>query len=138
MQWDGSPGRGFSAAEPWLPYGDAACNVADQDGDPESLLSLYRRAIWLRRTTPALLRGSYRELPAPSGVFAWVRALPGERPVAVAVNTATTAREVSLPGGGTVILATHGSMEGTQLEGKLPLPPLAAAMVQAPRGWGSG
>ncbi len=133
MQWDASPGRGFSPAEPWLPFGDTSPNVADQDRDPGSLLSLYRRAIWLRRNTAALLRGAYRELPAPADVFAWARVLPGEPSVAVAVNTGPTPREVDLPGGGTVILATDQALEGPLKSGKLTLPPLAAAMVQAPK-----
>ena len=133
MQWDASPGRGFSPAEPWLPYGDASCNAADQDGDPDSLLSLYRRAIWLRRNTPALLRGGYRELRAPADVFAWARFLPREPSVAVAVNTGPTPREVDLPGGGTVILATDQALEGPLKSGKLTLPPLAAVMVRAPK-----
>src|SRR5690606_10941887 len=45
MQWDATPGRGFSTARPWLPYGRIDRNVADQDADPDSLLALYRRAI---------------------------------------------------------------------------------------------
>lgn len=132
MQWDGSSGKGFSTVEPWLPYGDPSCNVAVQDGDPGSLLSLYRRAIWVRRNTPALLRGGYRELPAPADVFAWARVLPGEPSVAVAVNTGPTPREVDLAGGGTVILATDRALGGPLKSGKLTLPPFAAAMVQAP------
>jgi alpha-glucosidase len=133
MQWDAAPGRGFSTAEPWLPFGDPACNAEDQERDPDSLLSLYRRAIWLRRRTPTLLRGSYRELAAPSGVFAWARVLAGEPAIAVAVNTAAAPRELELPGGGTVLLATDRSIEGSLTSGSLLLPPLAAAIVQAPR-----
>ena len=43
MQWDASPGGGFTTGEPWLPLVDPAeRNVAAQRGDPASLLSLYR------------------------------------------------------------------------------------------------
>jgi len=133
MQWDASPGRGFTSGEPWLPFGDVACNVAAQQDAPDSLLSLYRRAIWLRKRTPALLRGGYRELPAPEGVFAWVRDLPGSPAIAVAVNTSPELRELPLPGG-RVILATHGEIEGLLTGARLVLPPLGAAMVEMPPG----
>jgi len=130
MLWDASPGRGFTTGEPWLPFGDAACNITAQQDDPDSLLSLYRRAIWLRKRTPALLRGGYRELPAPEGVFAWVRELAGAPAVTVAVNTATVAHELPVARG-KVILATHRDLEGTPAGPSLSLPPLGAAMVEA-------
>ena len=59
MQWDRSPGAGFTTGTPWLPLVDPAeANVADQLADPESLLSLYRRLIAARRSGGALARGS--------------------------------------------------------------------------------
>jgi alpha-glucosidase len=51
MQWDGSPGAGFTSGEPWLPLVDqTARSVAGQRDDPGSVLSLYRELIALRRT----------------------------------------------------------------------------------------
>lgn len=133
MPWDSSPGRGFSTGTPWLPYGPLIPNVAAQEDDPDSMLNLYRRAIWLRKSTPALLRGRQVELPAPGGVFAWTRILPGAPAVAVAVNTADSPREVALHGGGTVILSTDRRQEGTALrDGVLRLEPLGAAIVRQP------
>jgi len=50
MQWDGSPNGGFTTAEPWLPLIDPTeRNVADQRGDPDSLLSHYRQLLAWRR-----------------------------------------------------------------------------------------
>jgi alpha-glucosidase len=50
MQWDASPNGGFTTSTPWLPLVDPAeRNVADQRGDPESLLSLYRELLAWRR-----------------------------------------------------------------------------------------
>jgi alpha-glucosidase len=50
MQWDATPNGGFTTGTPWLPLVDpAACNVADQRDDPESLLSLYRDLLGWRR-----------------------------------------------------------------------------------------
>ncbi|MES2209078.1 MAG: hypothetical protein V4515_02700 [Chloroflexota bacterium] len=36
----------------------SSLNVARQATDPDSLLSLYRRLIWLRRTLPSLQMGA--------------------------------------------------------------------------------
>ncbi len=60
MAWTGEPPSvGFTDAIPWqapdLSFKDA--NVADQTGDPESLLSLYRDLIHFRNESPALRFG---------------------------------------------------------------------------------
>ena len=51
MPWARAPAGGSPhRARPWLPMADpAACNVADQEGDPDSALELCRRAIAARR-----------------------------------------------------------------------------------------
>ena len=52
MPWDGSPGGGFTGpgVTPWLPLGDAPLeSVAGQRDDPDSVLSLCRRLLALRR-----------------------------------------------------------------------------------------
>ena len=50
----------------------AACNVADQEGDPDSVLELCRRAIAARTASEDLAVGSYRSLPSPDGTWAYV------------------------------------------------------------------
>jgi alpha-glucosidase len=83
MQWEaGKRNGGFTTAEPWLPVGaeTAVVNVESQRGDAQSMLELYRRLIRLRRSSPALRRGSYRPVDgAPDDVFAWWREADGER-----------------------------------------------------------
>jgi glycosidase len=50
MQWDASPAGGFTTGDPWLaPIDPAERNVADQLGDPASLLHEFRRLIEYRR-----------------------------------------------------------------------------------------
>jgi alpha-glucosidase len=50
------------------------------------MLSLYRRLIWYRKASPALLRGSYRSVgSAADGVFGYVREADGQR-LLVALN----------------------------------------------------
>lgn len=130
MQWDDSPGRGFSEAEPWLPYGPAEINVAAQIDDPSSLLSLYRDAIHTRKREPSLHDGTFRLVEGPEGTVTWIRQAPGARPVFCAINMLTEPVELSLPPGfSEVLLATDRAMEARPLERTLVLPPLGGAWV---------
>lgn len=76
MHWSAEEGAGFSTpgVQPWLRYGDhRACNVADQDGDPASVLSLCRSLIALRRNDDDLRRGDYRSLPSSDKTWIYRR-----------------------------------------------------------------
>jgi alpha-glucosidase len=76
MQWRPGRGAGFTTGESWLPIGDETrrgLTVEDQRDDPASMLSFTQRAIWFRRSSPALRWGSYREVELEPGVFAYVR-----------------------------------------------------------------
>ena len=90
MQWDASPGGGFTAGEPWLGLVDPARrNVAEQRDDPESMLSLVRELIALRRE----LGEGYELLDSAEGIVAFRR---GRH--TVAINT--TAEPLPAPVGG--------------------------------------
>ena len=118
MQWDASPNAGFTTGKPWLPIaGDyAKYNVAVQRGDPASLFSLYRRLVWLRKSSPALRRGSYRTIPAPRGVFAFAREAEVDR-VLVALNFTKAPQAVSFGNGPTrVLLSTRHARDGDQVD----------------------
>jgi alpha-glucosidase len=119
MQWDASPKAGFTTGDPWLPLAadHAKRNVAAQRDDPASVFSLYRRLNWLRKSSPALRRGSYRTISAPRGVFAFAREADGER-VLVALNFAKTPQVVSLGGVGRakVALSTDHTRDGDPVE----------------------
>jgi len=81
MQWSAEPNAGFGAGKPWLRIGPdhRQVNVASESSDPNSLLSFYRRLIWLRKATPALQRGSYRSLVRkPVGQMAYLRETPDQ------------------------------------------------------------
>ena len=108
MQWDASAKAGFTTGDPWLPIatGHTTRNVAAQRDDPSSVFSLYRRLVWVRKSSPALRRGSYRTIRATKGVFAFAREADGER-VLVALNFAKETHIVSLGSGdATVTLST--------------------------------
>ena len=119
MQWRPAPNAGFSppGVETWLPvHPDYAqgVNVADQEADPESLLSFYRRFLRLRRRSPALQLGDYTQLaPEHPHVLAFRRSAPGQTCL-VALNMSPEEQTVELPGseGARVIFSTGGQCEG--------------------------
>jgi alpha-glucosidase len=111
MPWGEGPNGGFSAARPWLRMAPdvESRKVAVQDRDPSSVLSTYRKLIWLRRRHPALQVGAYRRLAAASrDLFVYERTTPGET-VIVAVNFGATQASVRVRTGRrwNVIFDTH-------------------------------
>jgi alpha-glucosidase len=80
LPWHGEePPFGFSPpsapAESWLPQPSSwrRYSAELQARDPESMLTLYREALRIRRAEPALGEGSLRWLDTPEGVLAFVR-----------------------------------------------------------------
>jgi alpha-glucosidase len=115
MQWDASPGAGFTDGEPWLPLtGDRARrNVATQRDEPRSMLRLYRDLMALRAREPALLRGRFEPLPGQGSVLGFLRVEDGDR-ILVAVNFDSEEAVYRSPAGtrGRILLSTRGR-EGT-------------------------
>jgi alpha-glucosidase len=111
MQWDSSPGAGFTSGEPWLPVAASAArgvSAADERDDPRSLLSLYRRLLWYRKGAPALRHGDYRSLDAPDGIWAYLREAGDER-LLVVLNFESRPRAFTPADG----LAVEGKLELT-------------------------
>ena len=90
MQWRDVPGGGFTdpGVAPWLPLERLGpAQRGEPAGDPDSMLTLARDLIALRRRTPDLVGGQLsRRWTGRDGVWAWRR---GERTV-VAVKSPTT------------------------------------------------
>ncbi|WP_405564700.1 glycoside hydrolase family 13 protein [Streptomyces sp. NBC_01180] len=108
-----APNYGFCLrAEPWLPQPDGwAPYAADvQAADPGSMLTLYRRALALRRMEPGLGDGPMTWLDAPAAVLAFTR---GDD-LACLVNLGDAAFE--LPASAEVLLES-GPLDDT---GRLP------------------
>jgi alpha-glucosidase len=82
-------------------------NVAVEQADPRSVLTLYRRLISLRRAEPALQVGAYQLLCASNEVLAYVRQA-GRKRFIVALNLSSSARRMSCPGlsPSTIVLST--------------------------------
>jgi alpha-glucosidase len=80
LPWSGdAPPFGFSppdaSAAPWLPQPASwrRLTAQAQQGDPDSMLELYRAALGLRRREPSLGDGPMRWGDAPAGVLAFHR-----------------------------------------------------------------
>jgi len=82
MQWTDAPNGGFCSdgVRPWLPVNPdhaRGVNVADQEGDPGSLLNLYRSLLRLRKETPAFQVGEFQLVHEGSGEYlAYLRHSP--------------------------------------------------------------
>jgi alpha-glucosidase len=111
VPWSGTEASyGFSSrADTWLPMpeGWRALTAEAQAGDPASIQSLYRSALALRRTSPALAGGSLEWLPAPAGCLAF------RRPGGLVCLLNLTAGAVPLPEGR--VLLASADVTGGQL-----------------------
>ncbi len=92
MQWDASPNAGFCppSATPWLPLADDSdrVNVAAQNGNPNSMLSMTRKLLKLRHAMEVLhATGDFAFVTdgVPDGVLAYTRKLDDEY-VLIAIN----------------------------------------------------
>lgn len=115
MQWDASPGAGFTTGEPWLPLSadHTARNVEVLSADPGSILTLYRRLLALRRRTSALSIGDYQEIRNEGSVLSFERR-GAQEDVAVILNLEAEPSDWILPDGrkGHLLLTTMLDREG--------------------------
>jgi alpha-glucosidase len=113
MPWSGAePPFGFSPPDatgpPWLPQPASwrEYTVDREQGDPDSMLELYRRALHLRRAEPSLGDGTLRWLPAEPDVLSFAR----DDGFACVVNLSD--RAVALPPHRGIILASGPVVDG--------------------------
>jgi alpha-glucosidase len=144
MQWTSGRNAGFSSAiRPWLPVPPTAAtrNVDAESRDPMSVLNFYKRAIALRRASPALLDGSYTAIGNDPHVFAYRRRTPDQTMI-IALNMSGEARLLDLDasdvGGQDVVLREVISNQravpkSAPLIGHVTLGPYEAAAFEAVR-----
>ena len=135
MQWDASPNAGFTAPDstPWLPLAPDArdVNVAAHAEDPDSLLTLTRDLLRLRKKHPALHHGDFERFgPTPEGTFAY-RRIGAESRLMVALNLTAEERIVPAGGPGRVLIGTHRDRDGADVGGAIDLRPNEALVVEA-------
>ncbi len=88
MQWSGEKNGGFTSGKPWLAVNPnfSWINAKAQEGDPDSILSFYKKLILLRQADPIWVYGEYDLVMAEhSQVFAYTRSLE-KRKVTVLSN----------------------------------------------------
>jgi alpha-glucosidase len=132
MQWSRAHGAGFTDGTPWLRLGGdwGMRNVEAQQGDPASMLQLYKKLIALRRNEPALHEGSHEQLDAGADVLAYARSA-GTRRLVVLLNFATSETPVAaelLPADTVALASTHADRTGA-VKGELVLQPLEGVIV---------
>lgn len=82
MQWNDFKNAGFSTgAKTWLKVNPnyITINVAQEEKDTNSILNYYKKMIALKKTTPALIYGTFTQIDIENNkVFAYVRAYKNE------------------------------------------------------------
>jgi glycosidase len=99
MQWDGSMYAGFTGSSPWLPADSSfpENSVSAQSASQESLLSFYRKLIWLRKSSKALQSGSISFFPeALPSALVYIREAEGSR-VLVLLNFSGKLLKLAIP-----------------------------------------
>lgn len=135
MQWDASLHAGFTSGRPWLPLAPdfKKTNVAEEQADPTSILSLYRRLIGLRRAEPALTLGSFQLVQATDQVLVYHREA-GRRRWLIALNFSahqtTVAASEPRWAQGRVILSTAVDREHEWFSQRFELRPHEGIMVR--------
>jgi len=99
---------------------DDGISVAEEDGDPNSLLNLYRTLLRLRAAHPALRSGSQRVIEVAGDILVVERAGNGERILIIANLSKQTA---AYPAAGRDLLA------GANVRGTVHLRPYQAAVI---------
>jgi oligo-1,6-glucosidase len=99
VQWDASPGAGFTSGTPWIAINPdhVEFNAATQVSDPGSVYEHYRQLIALRHTDPVVTEGDF-ELLLPDHPAIWAflrRGRDGE--LLVAANFSAEVAKVPLP-----------------------------------------
>jgi oligo-1,6-glucosidase len=76
VQWDGSPGAGFTTGTPWMGINPdhTKVNAAAQAGQPDSVFEHYRQLIELRHADPVVTDGTFELLlPDHPAIWAFLR-----------------------------------------------------------------
>ncbi len=114
VQWDASPGAGFTTGTPWLAVNPdhVTVNAAAQEHDPGSVLAHYRRLIALRHQDPVVTDGDFGLLlPEHPAIWAFLRRTPHAQ-LLVAANFSAAPVGLKLPvdpawSAASVVLTSH-------------------------------
>lgn len=81
MQWADCKNAGFTAGTPWLKITNdyRVYNVEDSMARADSVFNFYKKMIALRKSTPALIYGTFERRPAKAPLFCYEREYEGEK-----------------------------------------------------------
>ena len=99
VQWDASPGAGFTTGTPWIAINPdhTTVNAAAQVGDPGSVFEHYRRLIALRHDDPVVTDGDFELLlPEHPAIWAFLRRT-ADAELLVAANFSADVVDAELP-----------------------------------------
>jgi oligo-1,6-glucosidase len=99
VQWDASPGAGFTRGTPWIAVNPdhAEVNAAAQVDHPDSVFEYYRQLIALRHTDPVVTEGDFELLlPDHPAIWSFLRRGHGAE-LLVAANFSADTATMSLP-----------------------------------------
>jgi oligo-1,6-glucosidase len=99
VQWDASPGAGFTSGTPWIAINPdhIEFNAATQVSDPGSVYEHYRQLIALRHADPVVTEGAF-ELLLPDHPAIWAFLRRGrDAELLVAANFSADVAKVPLP-----------------------------------------
>lgn len=138
LQWSSAPNAGFSppGVATWLPVNPnyaIGVNVEAQEVHPTSLLNFYRQMLAVRRASPALSAGTYKELAADSpDVLAFMRENGGVR-LLIVLNFGSKSHDfrLRLDGKARMVLSTVPGRTGDADMAELSLAPFEGVILQA-------
>ncbi len=99
VQWDASPGAGFTAGPPWIAINPdyTEVNAAAEVGEPGSVFEHYRQLIALRHADPVVTYGDFELLlPGHPAIWSFLRRAPGAE-LLIAANFSADAVKAALP-----------------------------------------
>jgi alpha-glucosidase len=130
MLWDGSKYAGFSSAKPWLPVNNDAASrsLKIQEKDRSSIYSWYKDLLALRKKTPALRSGSWKEIVSGNDdLFVYTRQ-EGKKTVTVLLNFSNTQQHAGNTAEGKTLLSTERKT-GSSIKGGIILQPYEALII---------
>jgi alpha-glucosidase len=101
MQWNPGLNAGFTNGTPWLEINKnyKECNVETQQQHETSMLNLYKKLIYLRKSEQALNCGNFKPVGIDGNLFAFLRTdKEGMSVFLIAVNISHNAGKLSIPG----------------------------------------
>jgi oligo-1,6-glucosidase len=115
IQWNTSNAAGFTSGIPWIKVNPDfySVNAENEEKDPNSCLNYFRKAVKLRKTTPALLDGSYRPIEVSNNnIYAFTRSFKNQV-VCIVLNFSSNEQTVNFPfriGNNSILLNNYTSL----------------------------